>query len=95
MRVSMQCLCVLLGSCLVAAQNLNSTQVELVINCCSVLQQIYTFMVVEDEYKAYHLVHCSSLKLMALFLNHTNMILQTESVLSGPPSGSSLGGVRA
>ena len=91
----MQCLCVLLGSCLVAAQNLNSTQVELVVDCCSVLQQIYTFMVVEDEYKACQPVHCSSLKLMALFLNHTNMILQTESVLSGPPSGSSLGGVRA
>jgi hypothetical protein len=95
MRVAMKCLCVLLGSCVAAAQNLNSTQVELVVDCCSVLQQIYTFMVVEDEYKACQPEHCSSLKLMALFLHHTNTILQTESVLAGSPSGSSLAGVRA
>jgi len=95
MRVAMKCVCVLLGLCLATAQNLNSTQVELVVDCCSVLQQIYTFMVVEDEYKACQPEHCSSLKLMALFLHHTNTILQTESVLAGSPYGSSLAGVRA
>jgi hypothetical protein len=98
MHVLMQCLCVLLCLCLVAAQAFDSTHVEhveLVVDCCSVLEQLYTFMEVEDEYKACNPVHCSSLKLMTLFLNHTSTILQTESVLSGPSSASLvLGGVR-
>jgi hypothetical protein len=83
--------------CLVVHSTLVQTaHVDVSIDCCIVLNELYRYMAVDDKYKCTSPdTHCASLKLMQMFLNTSATTMHTarhqgSNLVFAMPTGSDL-----